>query len=87
MPQILPFRPFFDISIIYAKYLARNSGSATEMIINIILVDDFVTLNVLNCKNLTIETRYTKMRYLGKVFSKACLHSGPSFSDYEYRRN
>ena len=25
----------FDISIIYAKYLAYNLGSATEMIINI----------------------------------------------------
>ena len=38
-PQILLFRPFFDVSIIYAKYLAHNLGSATEMIINITLVD------------------------------------------------
>ena len=42
--------PFFDISIIYAKYLAHNLGSATEMIIIIILVDDFITFNILNYK-------------------------------------
>ena len=47
-PQILVCRPFFDISIIYAKYLAHNLGSATEMIINITLVDDFMTFNILN---------------------------------------
>ena len=41
-PRILLFRPFFDVSIIYAKYLAHNFGSVTEMIINITLVDDFV---------------------------------------------
>ena len=43
--------PLFDVSIIYAKYLAHNSGSATEMIINISLVDDFLTFSILNCKN------------------------------------
>ena len=43
--------PLFDISIIYAKYLEHNSGSAAEMIINITLVKDFVTFNILNCKN------------------------------------
>ena len=40
--------PLFDISVIYAKYLAHNFGSATEMIINITLVDDFSTFNILN---------------------------------------
>ena len=40
--------PFFDISVIYVKYLAQNFGSATEMIINIILVDDFATFKTLN---------------------------------------
>ena len=43
--------PFFNISIIYAKYLEHNLGSRTEMIINIALVDDFVTFNILNCKS------------------------------------
>ena len=43
--------PLFNISVIYAKYLANNLGSATEIIINIALVDDFVTFNTLNCKN------------------------------------
>ena len=38
-PQILLFHPFLDISIIYAKYLAHNLESTTEMIINITLVD------------------------------------------------
>ena len=47
-PQILLFRPFSDISIIYAKYLAHNLESATEMIINISFVDDFMTFNILN---------------------------------------
>ena len=41
-------RPLFDISIIYAKYLEHNLGSAAEMIINITLIDDFVTFNILN---------------------------------------
>ena len=49
-PQILLFRPF-DISIMYAKYLAHNLGSATEMMINITLVDSFVTFKILNRKN------------------------------------
>ena len=40
--------PFFDISIIYAKYLAHKLGSATEMIISITLVDDFMTFNIFN---------------------------------------
>ena len=40
--------PLFDISVIYAKYLVHNFGSATEMIINIILVDDFTTFNILS---------------------------------------
>ena len=43
--------PLFDIYIIYAKYLAHNLGSATEMIANITLVDDFMTFNILNCRN------------------------------------
>ena len=43
--------PFFDISIIYAKCLAHNLGSATKMIINITLVVQFVTFNILNCKS------------------------------------
>ena len=43
--------PLFDISIIYAKYLTHNLGSATEMIINTILVDDFITFNNSNYKN------------------------------------
>ena len=47
----LLFRPFLDVSIIYAKYLARNLGRATEMTLNITLVDDFLTFNILNCKN------------------------------------
>ena len=34
--------PLFDVSIIYTEYLVHNLGSATEMIINITLVDDFV---------------------------------------------
>ena len=40
--------PFFGISVISAKYLAHNFGSATEMIINITLVDDCVIFNTLN---------------------------------------
>ena len=38
----------FDISVIYAKYLAHNIRSATEMIINITLVDNFTIFNTLN---------------------------------------
>ena len=45
--------PLFEISIIYTKYLAHNLGSATEMMMNIISVDDFVTFNILNCQNYT----------------------------------
>ena len=83
-PPILLFLPFFDISIIYANYLAHNLGSATEMIINITLVDDFMTFNISNYKNylhlsiklqLTIEKRCTKIRYIGKTFYKACLQA------------
>ena len=43
--------PLFDISINDAKYLANNMGSATKIIINITLVDHFVTFNILNYKN------------------------------------
>ena len=83
-PQTLQFRPFFHISIIYAKYLAHNLGLATEMMINITLVDDFVTFNILNCKNylhLSIKLQFNnrntiyKIRYIGKMFSKACLQT------------
>ena len=71
--QILLFCPFFDISIIYAKYLAHNLGSATEMIINITLVDDFVTFNILNCKNyfhLSIKLQFNNRNtiYQNKVY-------------------
>ena len=43
----------FDIFVIYAKYLGHNLGSATAIITTITLVDDFdfVTFNILNCKN------------------------------------
>ena len=84
-PQNLLFRLFLDIYIIYAKYLAYNVGSATEMIINLTLVDDFVTFNILNCKNylhlsiiLQLKNRNTKNQnnvFLGNVFSKACLQA------------
>ena len=72
-PQILLFRPFFDISIIYAKYLAHNLGSATEMIINITLVDDFMTFNILNNKNnlhLSIKLQFNNRNtiYQNKVY-------------------
>ena len=43
--------PFFDISIVHAKCLAHNLRSATKMIINITLVDNFVTFNIINCKS------------------------------------
>ena len=49
--KFLLFLSFFDIFIIYAKYLAHNLGSTTEVIINITFVDEFVTFNILNCKN------------------------------------
>ena len=53
------FRPLFDISIIYAKYLEHSSVSAAEIIINITLVKDFVTFIILNCKNyLTCQSNY-----------------------------
>ena len=83
-PQLLLFRPFFGISVIYAKYLAHNLGSATEMIINITLVDDFMTFNILNYKNyphrsiklqFNNRTPYTKIRYVGNMFSEACLQA------------
>ena len=73
MPQILSFRPFFDISVIYTKYLAHNLVSATEMIINITLVDDFVTFNILNSKNylhLSIKLQFNNRNTIlqNKVF-------------------
>ena len=78
---------FFDISIIYAKYLAHNVGSATEMIINITLVDDFITFNISNYKpcqsnyNLTMETTIYQNKALWQdVFQS--MPTGPSFSDY-----
>ena len=68
----------FDISIIYAKYLAHTLGSATEMITNITLVDDFMTFNILNYKtylHLSIKlqlnsrnTIYQNKVYLQDVF-------------------
>ena len=70
-------RPLFDISVIYAKYLAYNLWSATEMIIKITLVHDVLTFYILNCKNylhpsinynLRTETRYTKIRYMARCF-------------------
>ena len=39
---------FYCSATFNAKYLAHNLGSATEMIINITLVDDFMTFNILN---------------------------------------
>ena len=45
-PKILLFRVFLHISIIYAKYLAYNLGSGTEMIINTTLVSDFQYLKL-----------------------------------------
>ena len=71
--------PFFDIFVIYAKYLAHNLGSATEMIINITLVDDFVTFNILHCKNYlhqSIKLQFNnrnntyKIRYMTRSFLK-----------------
>ena len=43
--------PLFDISGIYDKYLPHILGPATEIMIKITMVDDFVTFNILNCKN------------------------------------
>ena len=65
--------PLFDISIIYAKYLAHNLGSATEMITNITLVDDSTTFNILNCKNyfhLSIKLQFNNRNttYQNKVY-------------------
>ena len=65
--------PFFDNSIMYAKYLAHNLGSATEMIINNTLVDDFVTFSILNCKNyihLSIKLQFNNRNtiYQNKVY-------------------
>ena len=69
----LLFRPFFDISIIYAKSLAHRLGSATKMIINITLVDHFVTFSILNCKNylhLSIKLQFNNRNiiYQNKVY-------------------
>ena len=71
-PQILLFHPFFDISIIYAKYLAHNLGSATEKIV-ITFVDHFVTFNMLNCKNylhvsIKLQFNNRNMIYQNKVY-------------------
>ena len=56
-----------------------NFGSATEMIINITLVDDFVTFSILNCKNylyLSIKLQFNdgnnkiyQNKVCGNVFS------------------
>ena len=73
MLQILLIRLFFDISVIYAKYLAHISGSATELIIKITLVDGFVTFNILNCKNYLHLS--IKSNLYGKVFSLPCLQA------------
>ena len=57
--------PPFDISKVYAKYLEHNFESAAEMIMNITLVDDFVTFNILNCKNylhLSIKLQFNNRR-------------------------
>ena len=51
-PQSLLVHPFFDISVICAKYLAHILGSATEIIIKITLIDDFVSFDILNCKTI-----------------------------------
>ena len=79
----------FDISVIYAKYLAHILGSATETIIKITLVDDFVTLNILTFKNyfhLSIKSNFDNRNTIcqnkvhGKMFFFTLL-TGPSFSD------
>ena len=71
--SIFTVSPLFDISIIYAKYLAHDLGSATKMIINVTLVDHFVTFNILNCKNyfrLSIKLQFNNrnMIYQNKVY-------------------
>ena len=83
--QILLFRPFFDISVIYTKYVAHILGSATEIItIKITLVDGFVTFNILNCKtyfHLSIKSNFDNRNTIyqnkvyGKVFSLPCLQA------------
>ena len=59
-------------------------GSATEMIINMTLVDDSVTFNIFNCKNyfhLSIKLQFNNRNTIyqnkvyWKVFSKACLQA------------
>ena len=67
--------PFFDIFVIYAKYLAHNLGSETEIITNITLVDDFVTFSILNCKNhlhLSIKLQFNNRNNIhqNKVYGK-----------------
>ena len=76
-PQSLPFHPFFDISVIYAKYLAHIFGLATEIIIKITLVDGFVSFDILNCKNylhLLLKSRFSNRNtiYQNKVYGKMC---------------
>ena len=67
-----------SITIIYNKYLAHNLGSATEMIINITLADDFLTSNISNCKNylhLSIKLQFNNRNiiYQNKVYwEEAC---------------
>ena len=83
--QILLFRPFFDISLNYARYLVHILRSATELIIKITLVDDYVTFNILNCKNyfhhLSIKSNFDNRNTIyqnkvhGKVFSLPCLQT------------
>ena len=76
--------PFLDISAIYAKYLAYILGSATEIVIKITLVDDFVSFDILNCKNylhLSIKSKFNnrnttyQSKVYGKKFSLPCLHA------------
>ena len=83
-PQSLPCHPFFDISVIYGKYLAHILGSAAEIIIIITLVDDFVSFDILNCKNylhLSIKPKFNNRNTIyqnkvyGKKFSLPCLQA------------
>ena len=65
--------PLFYISIVYAKYLVYNFGSATKLIINITLVDDFMTFSILNYRNylhLSIKLQSNKRNtiYQNKVY-------------------
>ena len=64
-------RPFFDISVIYDKYLAHILGSATEIIIKIIFVDDFVTVNILIKSQFNNRNTIYQNKVYGKVFSLA----------------